>query len=100
MLKYKTCYATQKFDVGKSTTPFRIRLKPNAQLLTQRPSKVPIHYCDKLNALLKEIEMHKAIKQIGSSPRDKPVNGTKRKIFLLKYQLETQSNLPDVSIQI
>ena len=29
-------------------------LKPNAQLMTQRPSKVPIHYRDKLNALLKE----------------------------------------------
>ena len=29
-LKYKTCYATHKNDVAKiSTTPFRIRLKPN-----------------------------------------------------------------------
>ena len=32
LLKYKTCYATQKNDVGKVATPFRIRLKPNAQL--------------------------------------------------------------------
>ena len=44
LLKYKTCYATHKNDDGKISTPFRIRLKPNAQLLTQRPSKVPIHY--------------------------------------------------------
>ena len=51
LLKYKTCYATHKNDVGKISTPFRIRLKPNAQLITQRPSKVPIHYKDKLNAL-------------------------------------------------
>ena len=43
LLKYKTSYATHKNDVGKISTPFRIRLKPNAQLLTQRPSKVPIH---------------------------------------------------------
>ena len=43
LLKYKTCYATHKNDVGKISTPFRIRLKPNAQLMTQRPSKVPIH---------------------------------------------------------
>ena len=50
---YKTCYATHKNDVGKIATPFRIRLKPNAQLITQRPSKVPIHYKDK--ALLKAI---------------------------------------------
>ena len=30
LLKYKTCYATHKNDVGKISTPFRIRLKPNA----------------------------------------------------------------------
>ena len=44
LLKFKTCYATHKNDVGKISTPFRIRPKPNAQLMTQRPSKVPIHY--------------------------------------------------------
>ena len=76
LLKYKTCYATHKNDVGKISTPFRIRLKPNAQLLTQRPSKVPIHYRDKLNVLLKELEKYNIIKQIGSSPQDKPVYGT------------------------
>ena len=53
--KYKTCLATHKNDVGKISTPFRIRLKPNAQLMTQRTSKVPIHYRDKPNALLKEL---------------------------------------------
>ena len=76
LLKYKTCYATQKNDVGKISKPFRIRLKPNAQLMTQRPSKVPIHYIDKLNVLLKELEKYNIIKQIGSSPQDKPVYGT------------------------
>ena len=63
LLKYKTCYATHKNDVGKISTPFRIRLKPNAQLMTQRPSKVPIHYRDKLNVLLKELEKYNIIKQ-------------------------------------
>ena len=76
LLKYKSCYATHKNDVGKISTPFRIRLKPNAQLLTQRPSKIPIHYRDKLNNLLIELEKHNIIKQIGSSPQDKPVYGT------------------------
>ena len=76
LLKYKTYYATQENDVGKISTPFRIRLKPNAQLLTQRPSKVPIHYREKLNNLLKKLEKHNIIKQIGSSPQDKPVYGT------------------------
>ena len=65
-----------KNDVGKISTPFRIRLKLNAQLMTQRPSKVPIHYRDKFNVLLKELENYNIIKQIGSSPQDKPVNGT------------------------
>ena len=68
LLKYKTCYAIHKNDVGKISTPFRIRLKPNAQLFTQRLSKVPIHYRDKLNALLKDLEKYNIIKQIGSSP--------------------------------
>ena len=76
LLKHKTCYATHKNDVGKISTPFRIRLKPNAQLLTQRPSKVHIHYRDKLNALLKELEKYNIVKQIGSSSQDKPVYGT------------------------
>ena len=76
LVKYKTCYATHKYDVGKISTPFRIRLKTNAQLMTQRPSKVPIHYRDELNVLLKELEKYNIIKQIGSSPQDKPVYGT------------------------
>ena len=45
-------------------------------MLTQRPSKVPIHYRDKLNTLLKDLEKHNIIKQIGSSPHDKHVYGT------------------------
>ena len=66
----------QLIKTHKISTPFRIRLKPNAQLMTQRPSKLPIHYRDKLNALLKELEKYNIIKQIGSSPQDKPVYGT------------------------
>ena len=76
LLKYETCYATHKNDVGKISTPFRIRLKPNGQLMTQRPSKVPIHYRDKVNILLKELEKYNIIEQIGSTPQDKPVYGT------------------------
>ena len=41
--------------------------------MTQRPSKVPIHYRGKLNALLIELEKYNIIKQIGSFPQDKPV---------------------------
>ena len=76
LVKHKHCYATQKNDVGKTALPFRRRLKPNAQLLTQRSSKAPIHYREKLNNLHKELEKHNIIKQIGSSPEDKPNYGT------------------------
>ena len=76
LVKHKHCYATHKNEVGQIATPFRIRLKPNAQLLTQRPSKVPIHYREKLNNLLNELEKHIIIKQIGFSPEDKPNYGT------------------------
>ena len=43
------CYAKHKNNVGKISTPFRIRIKDNCKLHTQRPSKVPIHYRDGLN---------------------------------------------------
>ena len=52
LVKYRTCYATHKNDVGQIATPFRIRLKPNAKLQTQRPAKVPIHYREKLKFFL------------------------------------------------
>ena len=40
-------------------------LKPNANLQTQRPTKIPIHYLEKLNALLDELEKNGFIRQIG-----------------------------------
>ena len=76
LLKNKTQYTTHKNEFGKIATPFRIRLKANAQFTTQRPFKVPINYRDKLNILLKELEKCNILKQIGSSPHDKPVYGT------------------------
>ena len=69
LLNKKKRSMQHKNDVGKIATPFRIRLKPNAQLLTERPSKVPIHYRDKLKTLLKELENHNIIKQVGSFPQ-------------------------------
>ena len=70
------CYAKHKNDVGKISTPFKIRIKENCKLQTQRPSKVPIHYRDRLNKLLTELEKYKIIKQIGSSSDEKHTIGT------------------------
>ena len=51
-------------------------MKPNAQFLTQRPAKVFIHYREKLNTFIEELEKNKIIKQIGSTPKYKPNYGT------------------------
>ena len=69
-------YAKHKNDVGKISTPFRIRIKDNCKLQTQRPSKVPIHYRDRLNKLLLELKKYNIIKQIGSTSDEKHTIGT------------------------
>ena len=62
--------------MGKISTPDRIRIKENCKLQTQRPSKVPIHYRDRLNKLLVELEKYIIIKQIDSTPDEKHTIGT------------------------
>ena len=71
LVKYRNCYATHKNDVGQIATPFRIQLKPNAKLQTQRPTKVLIRYREKLKKLLDEVERHKIFRPIDSTPSDK-----------------------------
>ena len=65
-----------KNGVGKRPSLFRIRLKPDAQRITQRPSKVQIHYRYNLNTVPKELEKFNIIKQNGFCPDDKPIYGT------------------------
>ena len=76
LINNQNCYAKYKNDVGKTSTPFRIRIKENCKLQTQRPSKVPIHYRDRLDELLLELEKYNIIKQIGSTPDEKHAIGT------------------------
>ena len=76
MIDNQNCYAKHKNDVGKISTPFRIGIKDNCKLQTQRPSKVPIHYRDRLNKLLLELEKYNIIKQIGSTSDEKHTIGT------------------------
>ena len=61
LINNQHCYAKHKNDVGKNSTPFRIRIKDNCKLQTQRPSKVPIHYRDRLNKHLLELEKYNII---------------------------------------
>ena len=60
----------------KISTPFRIKFKENCKIRTQIHSKVPIHYRERLNKLLEELENHNVIKQIGSTPDEKHTIGT------------------------
>ena len=76
LINNQHCYAKHKNDVGKISTPFRIRIKNNCKLQTERPSKVPIHYRDRLNKLLLELEKYNIIKQIGSTSDEKHTIGT------------------------
>ena len=78
LINNQHCYAKHKNDVGKISTPFRIRIKESCELQTQRPSKVPIHYRDRLglNKLLTELEKYNIIKQVGSSSDEKHTIGT------------------------
>ena len=62
LVKYQHCYATHRDDGDKIPTLFRIRLKPNAKLQTQRPIKVRTQYKEKLMKLLVELEKHKNIR--------------------------------------
>ena len=52
LINNQNCYAKHRNDVGKISTPFRIRNKENCKLQTQRPSKVPLHYRDRLKKTL------------------------------------------------
>ena len=76
LINHQNCYAKHKNDVGKISTPFRIRIKENCKLQTQRPSKVPIHYRDRLNKLLLELKKYNIMTQIGSTPDEKHTIGT------------------------
>ena len=76
LMNNQHCYAKHKNDVGKISTPSRIRIKKNCKLQTQRPSKVPIHYRDRINKLLTEFEKYNIIKQTGSSSDERHIIGT------------------------
>ena len=76
LINNQNCYAKHRNDVGKISTPFRIRIKENCKLQTQRPSKVPIQYKDRINKLLVELEKYNIIKRNGSTPDEKHTIGT------------------------
>ena len=51
----KDVYSQLEFDVGKTRRKFYVTVKPNVELKSQRPSKVPKHLKEKLEKLLTQL---------------------------------------------
>ena len=54
------------YDVGEITQEFHAKLKKDAELRKQRLSKVPLHYRDRLEILLNELQRAGIIREMGS----------------------------------
>jgi hypothetical protein len=65
LLKNKECYSKDEFDLGTISQKFHVKLKQNAELRKQRPSKVPVHHREKMNRLLDKLEESGVIKKMG-----------------------------------
>ena len=66
-LEFKDAFAKSKNEVGLVKTPFHLKLKSEAELRKQRPSKVPILYQQKLHKLLEELKEHGIIQKVGKN---------------------------------
>ena len=51
----KDVYSQHKYDVGKTKQKFHVKLRPNSTLAKQRPSRVSLHYQEKLKILLDQL---------------------------------------------
>ena len=49
-------YSQHKFDIGQTKQKIHVTLKPDSELKKQRPSKCPIHFKDKLEKLLEQLQ--------------------------------------------
>ena len=56
LIKHKNCYASHINNVGKFATPFRIRLKSNAQRLLLNTQRLSKHYSAQASFLLLFVE--------------------------------------------
>ncbi len=66
ILKSRDVYSQHKYDVGTIKQKFHVKLQPNAELKRQRPSKVAIHYQERLQVLLKTMQEAGIIREMGS----------------------------------
>ena len=66
LTKNKDVYSQHKYDVGKIKQKFHDKLLPNSTLTKQRPSKVPLHYQEKLENLLEQLCKTGIIREMGN----------------------------------
>ena len=66
LTKNKDVYSQHKYDVGKIKQKFHVKLLPNSTLTKQRPSKVPLHYQEKLENLLEQLCKTGIIREMGN----------------------------------
>ena len=65
LIDSRDVYSQHKFDVGKTRQKFHVTLKPNVELKTQRPSKVPLHSKEKLDKPLIQLKDADIIREMG-----------------------------------
>ena len=88
----KHCYSTHCNAVAKNSPPLLSRLEPDAKLQTQRPTEILIHNQVNMKSLLNDLQNNGVVKQIGSTPQEKPID---RSTFLkpLTFKKIILSNL-------
>ena len=63
----KDVYSQHKYDVGKINQKFHVKLLPNSTLTKQRPSKVPLHFQEKLENFLEQLCKTGIIRKLGNN---------------------------------
>ena len=68
-IEYKHCYATHRNDLIRIYGPFRMRLKPDTKLETQRPHQISTQNREKLKlkTLLDDLHKTRIVRQRGST---------------------------------
>ena len=67
LLQNKDVYSQHKYDVGLIKQKFHVKLLPNSVLTKQRPSRVSLHYQEKLNDLQDQLCKSGIIREMGSN---------------------------------
>jgi hypothetical protein len=65
VIQYIHCYAQHKYDIGKITKPFQIKIKEGTVFKKQRPTKIAIQHRDEVENTLQKMEKEDIVEQMG-----------------------------------